>query len=93
MSKVEIVARAPRRVLDDAARRQASVTLILASGKELTGVVMAVGADAGEAVVALALDDRARRPIAHLRLDAVVGVIIDEHLVHGGEPAEHADHA
>ncbi len=86
MSLVEVVARAPRRVLDDAARRNATVTLILMSGKELTGVVMAVGADAGEAVVAIALDDRARRPIAHLRLDAVVGVIVDEQLAHAGEP-------
>lgn len=86
MSKGEIVARAPRRVLDDAARRTATVTLILMSGKELTGMVMAVGADAGEAVVAIALDDRARRPIAHLRLDAVVGVIVDDQLAQPSEP-------
>lgn len=79
VSKNDVVARAPRRVLDDAARRTATVTVILASGKELTGAVLAVGADAGEAVVALALDEP-RRSVAHLRLDSVVGVITDEQL-------------
>ena len=88
-SKGDVVARAPRRVLDDAARRTATVTVILASGRELTGAVMAVGADAGEAVVALALEDRPRA-LAQIRLDAVVAVILDleEPLARPAEPAE-----
>lgn len=82
-----VAARAPRRVLDDAARRGGTVTVILASGRELTGVVLATGADAGEAVLALVLPlADGRRSVTHVRLDAVVAVIVDDPVGSGDEP-------
>lgn len=84
----ELNPRAPRRLLDELAGKAAraaaqgkdrpQVTVMLATGRELAGRVVAIGDEGGVVVLALHVGGPASAPtVTHVRVDQVIAVTVD----------------